>query len=128
MLHGPKETQKRAKHLRQTMTLPEIILWRELRKRPNGLRFRHQHPAGPYVLDFFCPRFKLAVEVDGDSHAYGNRPQRDATRDAWLLSQGVRTLRIPAQEVLTNLEGTLQHIAATAQNSSPGGGGGSTKC
>ncbi len=45
MLHGPKETQRRARALRRAMTLPEILLWRELRKRPAGLRFRHQHPA-----------------------------------------------------------------------------------
>ncbi|OYX49115.1 MAG: hypothetical protein B7Y97_09630 [Sphingomonas sp. 32-66-10] len=124
MLHGPKETQQRAKHLRRTMSLPEITLWRELKKRPNGLRFRHQHPAGLYILDFFCPRFKLVVEIDGEAHEYGDRPQRDAARDGWLLTQGVRTLRIPAQEVLTNLEGVVQHIVTTAQNSYPGGGGG----
>ncbi len=127
MLHGPKETQHRAKHLRRTMTLPEIILWQELRRRPNGLRFRHQHPAGPYVLDFFCPRFKLAVEVDGEAHEYGDRPQRDEARDIWILSQGVKTLRLAAAEVLNNLEGVIQHIVATAQNSSPGGGGGSAQ-
>jgi very-short-patch-repair endonuclease len=127
MLHGPKETQQRAKQLRRTMSLPEITLWRELKKRPNGLRFRHQHPAGPYVLDFFCPRFKLAVEVDGEADDYGDRPHRDAARDAWLRTQGVRTLRIPAQEVMSNLEGVLQHIVETAHNSSPGGGGGAAK-
>ncbi|MDK2769002.1 MAG: endonuclease domain-containing protein [Sphingomonas sp.] len=127
MLHGPKETQKRAKQLRRTMTLPEIILWRELKKRPGNLRFRHQHPAGPYVLDFFCPRFRLAVEVDGEAHEYGNRPQSDEARDGWLMTQGVRTVRIPAQEVLSNLEGVIQHIVTTAQNSSPGGGGGTAQ-
>jgi len=109
------------------MSLPEIILWRELKKRPNGMRFRHEHPAGPYVLDFFCPRFKLAVEVDGEAHEYGDRPQRDEARDGWLLTQGVRTLRIPAQEVLSNLEGVIQHIVHTAYYSSPGGGGGTAQ-
>ncbi len=127
MLHGPKETQNRAKQLRRTMSLPEIILWRELKKRPGNLRFRHQHPAGPYVLDFFCPRSKLAVEVDGEAHDYGDRPKRDEARDVWLLSQGVRTLRIPAYEVLSNLEGVIQHIVTAAQNFSPGGGGGTAK-
>jgi very-short-patch-repair endonuclease len=127
MLHGPKETQQRAKQLRRTMSLPEIILWRELKKRPNGLRFRHQHPAGPYVLDFFCPRFKLAVEVDGEGHEYGDRPQRDEARDGWLLTQGARTLRIRAQEVLSNLEGVIQHIVQTAHSSSPLGRGGAAK-
>lgn len=74
------------------------------------------------MLDFFCPRFRLAVEVDGEAHEYGDRPQRDGARDGWLLTQGVQTLRIPAQQVLSNLEGVIQHIVTTAHNSSPGGG------
>lgn len=115
MLHGPKRTQKRAKQLRREMTLPEILLWQALQQRPADLRFRKQHPAGAYVLDFFCPRFKLAVEVDGEAHERGNRPERDAVRDAWVLAQGVRTLRIPAAEVMRDLEAVVRHIVVTAR-------------
>ena len=122
MLHGPKRTQKRAKQLRREMTLPEILLWQALQKRPAGLRFRKQHPAGEYVLDFFCPRFKLAVEVDGEAHERGDRPERDAIRDAWVLAQGVRTLRIPAVEVLRDLDAAVQHIVFTARGDYPSTG------
>ena len=97
------------------MSLPEVLLWLELRKRPSGLRFRKQHPAGESILDFFCPRWNFAIEVDGEAHARGNRPERDAARDAWLHSQGVRVLRIPAAEVLGNMEGVIRHITATAR-------------
>jgi very-short-patch-repair endonuclease len=114
MLHGPKRTQRRAKQLRRQMTLPEILLWRELRKRPASLKFRHQHPAGPYILDFFCARRRLAVEVDSEAHARGDRPERDAARDDWLRSQGVRICRIPAAEVLRDLDAVLRHITVTA--------------
>ena len=122
MLHGPKRTQKRAKQLRREMTLPEILLWQALQKRPAGLRFRKQHPAGEYVLDFFCPRFKLAVEVDGEAHERGDRPERDAIRDAWVLAQGVRTLRIPAVEVLRDLDAAVRHIVFTARGDYPSTG------
>ena len=56
-------TFKRARTLRRKMTLPEVLLWQELRGgRLNGLHFRRQHPVGPYILDFFCAAARLAVE------------------------------------------------------------------
>jgi very-short-patch-repair endonuclease len=96
------------------MTLPEVLLWRELRKRPGGLRFRRQHPAGPYVLDFFCATANLAVEVDGEAHSRGDRPQRDVTRDTWLHGRGIQVIRIPAADVLKNLDGVLQALSVHA--------------
>ena len=119
MLHGPKRTQKRAAELRKEMTLPEVLLWQELRKRPAGLKFRHQHPAGRYVLDFFCARHRLAIEVDGEVHERGDRPERDAERDAWLISQGVRICRIPAAEVLRDLDAAVRHIVFVARGDLP---------
>ena len=68
MITGPRDIVKRARTLRSEMTLPEGVLWRELRKRPKGLKFRRQHPAGIYVLDFYCAAARLAVEVDGAVH------------------------------------------------------------
>ncbi|WP_249341079.1 MULTISPECIES: DUF559 domain-containing protein [unclassified Sphingomonas] len=56
----------------------------------------------------------LAIEVDGEAHARGDRPARDATRDAWLAEQGVKVLRYPASEVLGNLEGVVSQILAVA--------------
>ncbi|MEH6660880.1 MAG: endonuclease domain-containing protein [Parasphingorhabdus sp.] len=82
------------------MSKPEIMLWQQLRKRPLGIKFRRQHPVGSYILDFYCPSAKLAIEVDGMAHDMGSRPGRDERRD-WVLSQeGVETIRISAQEVL----------------------------
>ena len=128
MLHGPKRTQRRARQLRRTMTLPEVLLWQELRKRPVGLRFRRQHPAGLYVLDFFCPAQKLVVEVDGEAHERGDRPESDRVRDAWLASEGVRVIRIRARDVLDDLEAVIVHIIAEATgSSSPARGGGLPK-
>ena len=56
----------RARGLRKALTLPELVLWDELRgSRLAGFRFRRQHPLGPFILDFYCPAARLAVEVDG---------------------------------------------------------------
>ena len=107
-----KGDKKKARGLRRSMSLPEVLLWRELRSKPDGVQFRRQHPAGPYVLDFFCATANLAIEVDGEAHNYGDRPQRDLARDAWLLKQGVEVLRIPAAEVLKNLDGVMQAISS----------------
>jgi len=115
MLTGPGATIGKARGLRRSLTLPEGLLWRELRKRPEGLKFRRQHPAGPFVLDFVCLQARLAIEVDGEAHNMGENPYRDGVRDEWLMNQGFRTLRIPATDVLADLDAVLQHILAECQ-------------
>lgn len=112
MLGGPKRTVKRARSLRRTMSLPEVLLWRALRGRPDGLKFRRQHPSGDYVIDFFCLEAGVGIEVDGVSHDMGDRPERDVVRDAWLLGQGIEVLRIPARDVLGDLDAVIRHIVA----------------
>ena len=96
------------------MTLPEVLLWQALRRRPAGLRFRRQHPAGNYVLDFFCPARRLVIEVDGEVHNRSNQSRHDAERDRWLSQQGTRILRIPARHVLSDLDAVVRHIVAEA--------------
>ncbi|MBB4858832.1 very-short-patch-repair endonuclease [Novosphingobium chloroacetimidivorans] len=102
---------KARKH-RRTLSLPEVLLWQELRKRPQGLKFRRQHPSGAYILDFYCADARLAIEVDGGAHDYGDRPQRDAARDAWFARAGIATLRIAARDVLGDLEGAITGVLA----------------
>ena len=104
----------RAKALRRNMSPPELRLWAELQKRPAGLKFRKQHPAGPYTLDFYCPAAKLCVEVDGTAHSMGSNPQRDIARDAFLDAHGVKSIRIPAQFIKDRLDDVMKHIQAEA--------------
>ena len=81
-----------------------------LKTSPGGHRFRKQHPCEQFTLDFFCPARGLIVEVDGEAHNRGNRPERDVRRDARTAELGFLTVWMPAVEVLRNLEGVVQRI------------------
>ena len=99
---------KDARRLRRDLSIPEKLLW--VRLRGADVRFRRQHPIGPYVLDFYCPATKLAIEVDGAAHDFGNRPQRDDARISWLADQGVEVLRIPAKDVLADPDAVAEAL------------------
>lgn len=101
-MEAQDEIRDAARQLRRRMSLPEVLLWKELKGGKIGLHFRKQHPIGPYVLDFYCAEANLAVEVDGQSHGTGDHPLRDARRDIWLAEKGVRTLRLTARDVLNS--------------------------
>lgn len=110
----PRKKQDRnvsmARTLRAAMTLPEVLLWQLLRNSPDGVKFRRQHPLGPYVLDFYCAQARACIEIDGASHDRGDRPVHDAARDDWLRTQGVTIMRIPATEVLHSPEDVAEAI------------------
>jgi very-short-patch-repair endonuclease len=110
MITGPARSVKLARKLRTEMSLPETLLWREFRKRPDGIKFRRQHPAGDYVLDFYCAGARLAIEIDGSSHDNAAAMAYDERRAQFLKSQGVGTMRVPAKAVLDNLDGAVRRI------------------
>lgn len=110
------ETRDFAKFLRRRLSLPEGLLWRAIKAgKIDGLKFRKQHPTGPYVLDFYCHEVSLCVEVDGESHSLGRNPQKDARRDAWLAERGIRTLRISASCVLNDVDDAVRMIREAAR-------------
>jgi very-short-patch-repair endonuclease len=99
---------QRARHLRQDATDAERKLWYVLsRRQVKGAKFRRQHPFGPYILDFYCEKARLAVEVDGGQHT----AERDRTRTAYLNEQGVLVLRFWNQQVLQEIEAVAEMIA-----------------
>jgi len=101
-----------ARGMRREPTEPERVLWKALRTGGlGGLKFRRQVPFGRYIVDFYCASAKLAVEVDGATHADS---ERDAVRDAWLSARGIRVLRFWNNEVMLNLPGVLQAILGAA--------------
>ena len=108
---------KSARHLRKQMSLPEVLLWRLLRKASPPVR--RQHPLGRYVVDFYCPAARLVIEVDGFAHQTGDRPARDAVRDAWLQAQGFSVLRIAAADVLRDAVGCAEGILRLCETPPP---------
>ena len=96
----PRETTRLfAKQLRRESTYPERKLWGVLRGRQlGGLKFRRQHPVGPYLVDYYCHEHQLVIELDGDSHS--ERADYDRQRQAFLEESGYRVLRIANDDVL----------------------------
>ena len=124
-MRAPVLTLKRARQLRCEMTLPEVLLWEQIRGgRLNGLRFRRQHPIGPYILDFYCTSARLAVEIDGAGHDHESQWAHDKRRDRWLGENRIRVLRTPARDILNDeaIEDVLASIAQAAAPSTAFGG------
>jgi very-short-patch-repair endonuclease len=112
-----------ARRLRRSATSSENFLWQLLRNRQRrGLKFRRQHPLGPYVADFYCVEAKLVLELDGTPHDTPEGKQRDEARDAWMRSQGIEVLRFggweaehDAQRVLAIIDEELAKRCPTAR-------------
>ena len=105
--------KKLRQKLRKSMPKAEIILWSRLRRKQlRGTRFRRQHSVGPYVIDFYCPALKLAIEVDGESHTETKKPYDDM-RQHHIERYGIRFLRYTNSDVYENLDGVLNNIWAT---------------
>jgi very-short-patch-repair endonuclease len=101
--------KSKAKHLRKNLTRQEIILWNGLRRRNIlGLHFRKQHPYGIYMLDFYCFKAGLVLEVDGDIHLY--RKEYDQERTNYLESTGLVVLRFNNEDIETRLDWVLDEI------------------
>ena len=119
MLVQPIKQVRKARKLRKELTLPEVILWRELSKRPGGYKFRRQFSSHPFTIDFVCLSARLAIEVDGMAHDCGDNPQRDVARDRIMAERGFRALRIPAKDVLTDLESCVTGIVEACREGGP---------
>jgi len=97
------------------MSPPEVLLWTRLRLlRGEGPTFRRQHPIGPYIADFYCAAAKLVVEVDGAHHSEDGQIERDAARTAYLARLGFHVVRVPAGDVLGNVDDAAQGIVQAA--------------
>ena len=106
----------RARQMRRELTPPEGILWSHLRGRQLGLKFRRQHPLGPYIADFYARQAGLVVEVDGESHFQDQTALAyDARRDQFMASRGLKILRFSVAEIVQNLEGVLEVIHQAAK-------------
>ena len=109
----------RARQLRRRMSPPERRLWRYLRMRPDELKFRRQHPFGPYTADFYCHAAAVAIEIDGDSHDVGVNPERDERRNAYFANHGILTLRFLAADIFNQLDAVVMQIEEMCASRTP---------
>lgn len=101
-----------ARKLRGNQTESEKLLWRRIRNRQiNGYQFFRQRPIGNYIVDFYCPRAKLVVEIDGGQHFEGDNIVRDIIRDAFMKGLNLRVMRFTNLDILKNIENVLDKIS-----------------
>jgi len=110
LFNRTSETEKR-RSLRKNMPPAEVILWSKLRgKGLHGCKFRRQYSIGPYIVDFYAPQLKLAIELDGDSHYVDGAQQRDQVRQAFIESADITVLRFTNYDIYDRLEGVIDKI------------------
>ncbi len=103
-----KETRR---NLRSNQTDAEKLLWSHLRnKQFCGLKFYRQYSIGKYILDFYCSKLRLAIELDGGQHAEENIKRHDNTRSEYLKEQEIKVIRFWNNDVMKNIEGVLHEI------------------
>jgi very-short-patch-repair endonuclease len=105
-----KDIQNRARELRKNMTAAEKKLWNVLRaKQLDGLYFRRQHAVGSYIVDFFCSKENLVIEVDGGSHL--EQVEYDKERTRWLEEEkGYRVIRFTNDDVFKSINEVVERI------------------
>lgn len=108
--NGPKAKLTR-RLLKKTIPDPESQLWFYLRdRRFHGIKFRRQYSVGRYVVDFYCPKVRLAIEIDGDSHYVADAPEQDKVRQEYIEACGITVARFTNQEITQHVEEVLKEI------------------
>jgi very-short-patch-repair endonuclease len=98
-----------SRNLRNNSTLAEVLLWNKLKKRQMcGYQFMRQKPIGEYIVDFYCSKLKLIIEVDGETHRY--KLTEDVERQDWLEDLGLSVLRFDDAEVKNDMKNVLYSI------------------
>jgi very-short-patch-repair endonuclease len=114
-----------ARELRKQQTSAEDLLWQLLRdRRLLGFKFRRQHQIGDYIADFFCREANLVIECDGAIHDRNEAWHHDQNRDAYMINQGLRILRIANERILNDTENVLLDIQQDLHSPSGIGAGG----
>ena len=107
--NNPRDKEKR-RILRANLTDAEKVLWRFLRNKQLGHYFHRQYSVGRYVLDFYCPKVRLAIEVDGGGHAEKTQWEYDRARDRYLTGNNIHVLRFWNNDVLKNTPSVIESV------------------
>lgn len=106
----------KARELRNNSTLGEILLWQKIKNKSLGVEFNRQVPIDNYIVDFFCRKLFLAIEIDGDSHDFADIAFNDEIRQSRLESLGVIFLRIDDREVKCDMDNVIREIEAKLES------------
>ncbi len=121
MIEQKHKLKERTRRRRTQMTDSERAMWGRLRrKQVQAVQFYRQKPIGNYIVDFYAPKAKIVVEVDGSQHMESEQAARDLQRDAFLASQGLRVLRFDDRQVPKEIEGVMEAIAGAISGSLEG--------
>ena len=115
---------RNAVKLREKMTAPEKKLWEYLKTKPMGYKFRRQHPITGYVLDFYCHKLRLSIEIDGDYHLKKERIEKDKIRTDHLAELGIHEIRFTNEQVLSHYEKVFERVNILLRADTPLGAGG----
>ncbi|QJP35964.1 endonuclease domain-containing protein [Nonlabens sp. Ci31] len=99
-----------AQKLRDHMTETEQKIWEFLKMKPMGYKFRRQHPLAGYVLDFYCHRLRLSLEIDGGYHIQKEQKEKDVERTIYLENMGISEIRFTNEQVLNDYETIIEII------------------
>jgi very-short-patch-repair endonuclease len=110
ILHNIKRLEQYRKDLRKRMTKSETLLWSRLRGKQNGFKFRRQHSIGSFIVDFYCSECNLVIELDGITHGDDSIYNRDKQKEKFLKEKRITILRFNDQEVIKNINETLESI------------------
>ena len=114
--YNPKLKQL-ARNLRKKSTLSEVLFWNEIKgSKINGLQFMRQKPIGNYIVDFYCSKLKLAIEIDGESHGYKKSEKRDKEKDRYLSSLGIHVIRYEDFIVKKDIDSVIGHLYQWIEN------------
>ncbi|MBK9210085.1 MAG: DUF559 domain-containing protein [Anaerolineales bacterium] len=106
--HVTKEKLEYARELRRDMTPAEKVLWQELRGNKLGVHFRRQQVIAGFIVDFYCHKAGLVIEVDGGIH--NKQKKEDAEREQVLIEMGLRVVRFRNEEVMKNLSAVVGNV------------------
>jgi very-short-patch-repair endonuclease len=108
--YNRKSEKENRRKLRKQMTFCEKIIWNHLREKQLGYRFLRQYSVDQYIIDFYCPKLKLALEIDGDIHEEPEHKAKDIGRQEYLEQFGIKFIRIKNEEFLGNAEKAFRRI------------------
>lgn len=116
LLHNNWEFTDRRRELRTNSTKAEQIFWFEVRDMKMGPKFKRQHSIGGYITDFYCAKYKLIIELDGEIHGLNEAKEYDEVRDKYFKDLDYKVLRFLNGEVENNIEKVLEKIKSNFNN------------